>query len=257
VRLSFTTAVRVRAMVLEKVRPWAVFMNVRAGHGRGKAMAWPRRWRSATRASDGGLRVRNAARRAPTQERGTGDPRASYWRVHRRRCRSRRTARQGGGQQDSGLPVRAEDGEGSAVTRRGRGEVDAVQAVHDHRCRRTGRRLGESPWAGAEVEAASRGGVGGKEERGTECCGWHVGPGCRCHKGKVGRVLLLGCVLGRIGLQRGLRGRPKGRPGQALCRPHMAFDFCFAAGFGSGFGFGSRSGSRVGTWARVKGLGLI
>ena len=84
-RLCFTTAVRVRAMVLEKVRPWAVFMNVRTWHGCGKAMAWPRRWCSATRASDGGLQVRNAARRAPAQERGIGDSRASYWRVHRRR----------------------------------------------------------------------------------------------------------------------------------------------------------------------------
>jgi hypothetical protein len=144
-------------MVLEKVRPWAVFMNVRAGHGRGKAMAWPRLWCSATRESDGGLRVRNAARQAPAQDRGTGDPRASYWRVHRRQCRSRRTARQGGGQRDSGLPVRAEDGEGGAVTRRGCGEVDAVQAAHDHRCRRTGRRLSEAPWAVATWASSSAG----------------------------------------------------------------------------------------------------
>ena len=71
----------------------------------------------------------------------------------------------------------------------------------------------------------------------------------------AGWAMELGCVLGRFGLQRGVRGRPKGQPGQVVCRPYLAFGFCFAAGFGSGFGFGSRSRSRVGTWVRIEGLG--
>ena len=54
-RLGFTMAVRVRVVVLEKGRPWAVSTSVRAGHGHGKAMAWPRRWCNAMRTNDGGL----------------------------------------------------------------------------------------------------------------------------------------------------------------------------------------------------------
>ena len=81
--LGFTMAVRVRVVVLEKGRPWAVSTSVRAGHGHGKAMAWPRRWCSATRTRDGGLLVWNTARRAPAQERGIGDPRGVLKKVHR------------------------------------------------------------------------------------------------------------------------------------------------------------------------------
>ena len=53
--LGFTMAVRVRVVVLEKGRPWAVSTSVRAGHGHGKAMAWPRRWCNAIWTNDGGL----------------------------------------------------------------------------------------------------------------------------------------------------------------------------------------------------------
>ena len=65
-------------------------------------------------------------------------------------------------------------------------------------------------------------------------------------RGGVG-VCWAGCVGPRgrfLAVQRGLRGRPKGQLGQVVCRPLMAFGFCFAAGLGL-TGFGLRSGSRV------------
>ena len=43
----------------------------------------------------------------------------------------------------------------------------------------------------------------------------------------------------------GVRGcRPKGQPVRVVCRPYLAFGFCFAAGLGL-TGFGLWSGSRV------------
>ena len=61
--------------------------------------------------------------------------------------------------------------------------------------------------------------------------------------GSVG-LAVLGRGVGSWAVQRGLRGRPKGQLGQVVCRPLMAFGFCFAAGLGL-TGFGLRSGSRV------------